>query len=102
MVDLNEENFAEEVLESSMPVFVDFCADWCGPCRTLSAVLEEFGAERKGVKITQVNVDKVSSLASKYSVSAIPSVFLFRGGEEIDRFIGLKGKDYLQEMLEAE
>lgn len=95
------ENFEREVLQSEVPVLVDFNADWCGPCRMLAPVLEELAAESNAYKVVSVNVDDEDELAYRYGVSSIPCVVVIRGGEEVDRSVGLRPKEALKAMLEA-
>ena len=99
--ELNDDNFASEVLESSEPVLVDFWAPWCGPCRQLAPVVEELAAENAGaVKITKVNIDDASEVAQKFGIQSIPTLLLFKNGEVQQRVVGVKPKADLQEMLD--
>ena len=93
--ELNEDNF-NEVLDSKEKVFVDFYADWCGPCKMLAPIMEEIA---KNNKVYKVNVDESSNLASEYNIFSIPCVILFENGKEINRSIGLKSKDEILEMI---
>ena len=86
---VNQNSFDEEVLKSQIPVFVDFWAEWCGPCRAIAPVLESLAEDYYGkVKIVKINVDKETDLANKYNVSAIPSLIIVKDGKEIDRIVG--------------
>jgi len=86
---VSDANFGEEVLSSKEPVLVDFWAEWCGPCRAISPVLEELSAELKGrVKIVKLNVDENPNVTVKYGVRSIPTMILFKGGEAADMKIG--------------
>ncbi len=96
-----KENFEKEVLQSPVPVLVDFNAEWCGPCRMLAPVLEELAAESDAYRVVSVNVDDECELAERYGVSSIPCVVLIRNGEETDRSVGLRPKEALKAMLEA-
>ena len=86
---ITDATFKQEVLESSLPVVVDFWAEWCGPCRAISPVLEELSEELKGkVKIVKLNVDENPNTTVKYGVRSIPTMILFKGGEAADMKIG--------------
>ena len=86
---VSDANFGEEVLSSKEPVLVDFWAEWCGPCRAISPVLEELSAELKGkVKIVKLNVDENPNVTVKYGVRSIPTMILFKDGEAADMKIG--------------
>ena len=93
------ENFQKEVLESELPVLVDFNATWCPPCQALHPILEEIAAEGGDFKIVAVDIDEESELADKYDVSSIPCLIVFDGGEEVDRKTGLQSKKRLLKML---
>jgi thioredoxin 1 len=86
---VSDANFGEEVLNSKEPVLVDFWAEWCGPCRAISPVLEELSTELAGkVKIVKLNIDENPATTSKYGVRSIPTMILFKGGEAADMKIG--------------
>jgi thioredoxin 1 len=90
---LDESNFETEVINSSKPVLVDFWAEWCGPCKALSPVLDEI-ANELGPKATiaKVNVDEASSLAQKFGIRSIPTMIFFKGGEVKSTLLGLQPK----------
>ena len=86
---VNQSSFDDEVLKSQIPVFADFWAEWCGPCRAIAPVLESLAEDFDGkVKIVKINVDQENELANKYNVSAIPSLIILKDGKEIDRIVG--------------
>jgi thioredoxin 1 len=93
IITLTQENFASEVLQSLTPVLVDFWAEWCNPCRTLSPILDELAEEYEGrVKIGKVNIEDQQGLAAEYGVRAIPTLLLFDKGQVADQIVGLRGK----------
>ncbi|WP_054742024.1 thioredoxin [Cellulosilyticum ruminicola] len=96
---VNESNFSEEI--GSGVVVVDFFADWCGPCKMLSPVLEELQSELMDqVKIIKVNVDESSSLARQYSITNIPALVVLKDGNEVDRLVGFSPKQIIKENIE--
>ena len=97
-VSINESQFDQEVLQYQGKVLVDFYADWCGPCRMLSPVLEEV-AQQENVKVVKVNVDSNQRLAEKYGVMSIPTVYYFVDGKQAGKFIGARGKNEVLEMI---
>ena len=99
IIDGNSENFKKEVLESEVPVLVDFNATWCPPCQALHPILEEIADEGGEFKIVAVDIDDEKELAEEYEVSSIPCLILFEDGEETDRKIGLLPKRRLKKML---
>lgn len=102
IVYLNSENFENEVLQSETPVLVDFWAQWCGPCKMLSPILDELAGEYAGkVKIGKVDVDENQGLSAQYSVLSIPTLLIFKDGKVQGQHVGLKGKPELKQALDA-
>ena len=95
-----KENFETEVMNSDVPVLVDFYADWCGPCKMMGPVVEELAREYDGkFKVGKINVDQEPQLAQKYGVMSIPCVVAFKGGKEVKRSVGLRAKDDILELI---
>jgi len=95
----SEADFAAKVLQSKVPVLVDFYADWCGPCRMLAPLLREAAQELTGAKIVKVNVDHSPALATRYGVRAIPTLLVFRNGEPVAQHVGLATKEQIKQFL---
>lgn len=101
VTEFTDDNFEAEVLKSSEPVLVDFWAEWCQPCRILAPTIDELAGEFSGrVKVGKVDTDNNRDVSFKYGISAIPTVILFKGGEVVEKFVGLTKKDDLAAALE--
>ena len=95
-----EANFEQEVLQSDVPVVVDFYADWCGPCKMMSPVVEKLADTYAGrVKIGKLNTDEAQSLAAKYGVMSIPNIVVFKNGEVVDRQVGAVPQAVLEDKI---
>lgn len=93
---LTEENFDAQVLKASLPVLVDFWAEWCGPCKMIAPVIDEIAVELKGkVTVGKVNVDEAQELAARYNVMSIPTLLIFKNGEAVAQMVGAMSKDRL-------
>lgn len=99
VVNINLENFRNEVLEESKPVLLDFWAPWCGPCRMVSPVLEEIARERPDLKIGKVNVDEQPELASQFGVMSIPMLVVMRDGKIVNQAVGARPKGAILSLL---
>ncbi|NLN03373.1 MAG: thioredoxin [Clostridiaceae bacterium] len=101
VITLTKDNFEEEVLNSDVPVLVDFWASWCGPCRMISPIIEEIAAEETGIKVGKVNVDDEPELASTYNIMSIPTIMVFKNGEVVNVAVGAKPKSALLSLVKS-
>jgi|YNPMSStandDraft_1061717.scaffolds.fasta_scaffold00095_10 thioredoxin 1 len=92
--ELNETTFVDEVLNSKIPVLVDFWAEWCGPCRMLAPIIDELAKEydQQKIKICKLNVDENPKIAAKYGIMAIPTVIIFKNGQPVEQITGVRNK----------
>ena len=98
---ITEQNFESEVLNSSVPVLVDFWAPWCGPCQTQGPIIDELAGEiGDKAKVYKVNVDDNTELASQYGIMSIPALKVFKNGEVVDEMVGVHDKNALMEVIE--
>lgn len=99
VLEVTSSNFEEEILKSEKPVLVDFYADWCGPCKMLAPIVDEIANENDAVKVCRVNIDANQDLAVQYEIMSIPTLVVIKKGEEINRTVGVVGKDDILEMI---
>lgn len=92
----NEENFEKEVLGAEQTVLIDFYAEWCGPCKMMSPIIDQIAEELPEVKVGKINVDNNSELAIKYNVSSIPTIMVIKNGEVTKTFVGVTDKDVIK------
>jgi len=102
VAEFTDASFKGDVLQSEVPVLVDFWAPWCGPCRMIAPVVEELSKENLGTfKIGKVNIDDNPDVAMNYNVSSIPTLMIFKGGQVVERFVGVQPKSRLQQAIDA-
>ena len=100
VLNLKEENFEEEVLKSEKTVLIDFYADWCGPCKMMSPVIDEIAKELGDkIKVGKVNTDENINLAEKYNIMSIPTIMVFKNGELVKTFIGVTSKNEILSVI---
>jgi thioredoxin 1 len=100
-VEVNGNNFKQEVLESSIPVLVDFGASWCMPCRMLEPTIEKLAEENQDkLKVCRLNTDENQNIAAQYGIQGIPTLIVFKEGKEVGRTVGVMSKEKLQEKLD--
>ncbi len=99
IIDLTKENFQVEITKSDKPVLVDFWAVWCGPCQMMAPILHELETEMPDVQIGKVNVDEQMDLARQFRVVSIPTLIIFKNGQEVQRMVGVTSKEELMDAL---
>ncbi len=99
---ISDAEFESEVLKSDVPVLVDFFANWCGPCKAMLPVVEELAGEYEGkVKVVKINVDEAAETPAKFGVMSIPTFIIFKKGEPMSTFVGVKSKEDIKKELDA-
>ncbi len=101
-IQLTDDSFEKEVVQSAAPVLVDFWAPWCGPCRMLAPVIEELSKEYTGkVKVAKINTDDHPNAASRFKISAIPTLLFFKGGKVVEQLVGVHSKAEIKKTLDS-
>lgn len=90
---ITSNNFNEEILNSDKVAIVDFYADWCGPCKMMSTIIDNIAEENENIKVGKLNVDEAGDIATNYNVMSIPTIIIFKNGKENKRFVGVTNKD---------
>lgn len=102
VLELTNENFEQEVINSDMPVLVDFWATWCGPCRMVAPMIDEIATNFKGrAKVGKIDVDAQSTLAAQFKIMSVPTLMFFKGGQMVQKEIGVKSKEDLEKTLDG-
>lgn len=96
---ITNDNFEEEVLNSNKTILVDFYADWCGPCKMMSPIIDKIAEENTNIKVGKLNVDEAQDIAVKYNVMSIPTIIIYKDGIEYKRFVGVTSKSNILNAL---
>lgn len=100
VIEVTSSNFNEEVINSSVPVLIDFYADWCGPCKILSPIVEEVSSQYEDVKFVKIDIDSNQDIANDYMITSIPTLVYIKNGEEQNRVLGAVDKDTVETLIE--
>lgn len=100
VININQENFEQEVMNSDRPVLMDFWASWCAPCRMLSPVVDEIAQERSDIKVCKVNIDEQQQLAARFGVMSIPTLVVIRDQKVVQQSVGVRPKEQILSMLQ--
>ncbi|HRI67533.1 MAG TPA: thioredoxin [Polyangium sp.] len=100
VLEFTEQNFSKDVLQSDTPVLVDFTATWCGPCKALAPIVDKIADEFHGkVKVGKLDIDANPQITAKYGVRSVPTVLVFKGGQQVGKHVGLTNRDNLVKLL---
>ncbi|MGM5631160.1 thioredoxin [Apibacter raozihei] len=101
-LEISDQSFKDEVLSSNEPVLVDFWAEWCGPCRNLTPIVEELSEEFKGkVKVAKIDIDANQEVPVEYGIRNIPTLLFFKNGQVVDKVVGVQPKEKLVERMQS-
>ena len=98
-ININKNNFQNEIMDSEKTVLLDFWAPWCAPCRMVVPIIEEIASERPDIKVGKINVDEQPELASKFGIMSIPTLILKKDGQVVEKAIGVQTKEQLEAMI---
>jgi thioredoxin 1 len=98
-VNVNKNNFYQEVIQSERPVLIDFWAPWCGPCRRVVPLVEEIAEEREDIKVVKINVDEEQELAAQFQIMSIPCLMVMKNGQIVNQAVGARPKNQILDML---
>ena len=99
VININNNNFQDEVMHSEKPVLLDFWASWCGPCRMVSPIVDEIAAERSDIKVCKINVDEQPELAARFGIMSIPTLVVMKNGKVVNQAVGARPKAQILAML---
>lgn len=99
VIKVNDSTFEQEVLNSNIPVLIDFYADWCGPCKMLSPTVDEVASENDDIKVVKIDVDESQEVAIKYQIMSIPTLVVIKNGKEVNRSVGVIDKEEILSMI---
>jgi len=98
-INITNQNFNEEVIQSDKPVLIDFWASWCGPCRMIAPIVEEIAEERNDIKVGKINVDDEPELATRFGIMSIPTLVVIKDGEIVNKLVGARPKNQILAMI---